>query len=91
MSDFGNINDVAALLHISVENVQRLMKRGTLLRDKHYVKKGRTPAVFTMSAVIAEFTPQATEKKESKHYQKEYKYQRFGRVIPMAKGYQVKL
>lgn len=57
MSDFGNIHDVASLLGLQVEDVRRLMKRGTLLREKHFRKIGRSPEVFYLPAVRKEFLP----------------------------------
>lgn len=60
MSDFGNIQDVASLLGLQIQDVKRLMKRGTLLREKHFRKIGRSPEVFYLPAVREEFTPKIT-------------------------------
>lgn len=81
MKEFGNINDVAEYLSISVDEVKNLIRRGFLLRNRHFIKEGRT---------IIFFLPEIREKIQSlkdTQTKKVEKKPAFKNAIPMARGY----
>ena len=54
--EFGNIEDVADMLHVTPKDINNLMRRGALLRDRHFTKHGRTK-VFHLPAIMESMRP----------------------------------
>ncbi len=59
---YGSIEEVAAMLSITPEQVHSLIRRGVLLRDRHFVRHGRV-VVFYLPEVRAAMTPEDIKRK----------------------------